>query len=517
VNQRKQKGLTKWALLGVITTMFGMFSPEAKAVEVSYKQLDVAFHGYFEVNWILRDTTGWQDEFMYPTEGIQQRNTLKFDLDIHPGWELGPFSLDKIHMTYRGAYDSIFDIRSDRYRNIREKGGPSKFDFGKIDIRLENDLREVFFDVVYTGALGSGFVRPGRQLISWGEVIGVTIIDVINPPDNSFQLFFLNPDDLKQPLWMIRTNYSLPPMKFLYLNVDFLAIPEIRPLQLAPLDQSMDAPYASITPFAALPEAGVKLIRYEVPTNNWAFGVKVTGDIGPNLSVSAVYLKHLGGTPGLVLQNLGLDFSDPNLFVPQEALLSFFMTETVGGFFNYYFQPLDIIVQGEIGRTNNVPVALPILSPDLEFGDDSPIPGLVPSKITTFRMKPVTKWMLGFAKDLRWRWFSAANIVWGVQWIHTRYGEWEELFNESPIAKDTDLFVTMFQWWWFHSKIQPSIIFMAETTENFMSQTSVLWTINKNWYAKVAGQAFWGKEGTKSQFALTLDTSELTFKVGFQW
>lgn len=517
MNQLKRNGLMKWVLPWVITAMLGMISSEAKAVDVSYKQLSVAFHGYVELNWILRDTNGWQNQFMYPTEGVQQRNTLKFDLDIQPGWELGPLSLDKVHLTYRGAYDSIFDIRSDKYRQIREKGGPSKFDFGKQDIRLENDLREFFFDVVYTGSLGTGFVRPGRQLISWGETIGVTIIDTINPPDNSFQMFFLNPDDLKQPLWMIRTNYSLPPMKLVYVNLDFLAIPEIRPLQFAPLDESMDAPYASILPFAALPDAGVKLIKYEVPTNSWAFAVKLTADIGSNLSVSAVYNKHLGGSPGLALTNFALDLSDPNLFVPQEALLSFFMTETVGGFFNYYFQPLDIVLQGEIGRTNNVPVALPITSPDLVYGDDSVIPGLVPEAAVTFRMKPVTKWMLGFGKELRWRWFADTNITWGVQWIHTRYGEWEELFNESPIAKDSDLFVTMFQWWWLHSKIQPMIMFMAETTGNYMSQTSILWTISKNWYAKVAGQGFWGKEGTKSQFALQLNTSELTFKVGFQW
>ena len=157
------------------------------------------------------------------------------------------------------------------------------------------------------------------------------------------------------------------------------------------------------------------------------------------------------------------------------------------------------------------------MSPGLEYGDDSIIPGLVPEAIVTYRMKPVLKWMLGFGKDLRWRWFSPANLNWGVQWIHTRYGEWEEIFDASPLARDTDLFVTMLNWWWFHSAINPTIVFMAETTGNYMSQTSVLWTINSNWYAKVAGQAFWGNRDSKSLFALQINTSELTFKVGFQW
>ncbi len=65
----------------------------------------------------------------------------------------GDFSFDKVHLTYRVAYDSISGLSA----NNSEKDG---------DIRFENDLREATVGFVYNG-LGSGFFRPGRQIVSW--------------------------------------------------------------------------------------------------------------------------------------------------------------------------------------------------------------------------------------------------------------------------------------------------------------------------------------------------------------
>jgi hypothetical protein len=519
MNQIRNNGLQRWVLLGAFTILFCIVSSEAKAIGVSYKTLNVNFHGYFESNLIFRDTSGFQNGFMNDLEVIQQRNTLKFDVDVHPELRLGSFSLDKFHFTYRGAYDTIFDITSsDRYDDIQKQNGPSRFDLGLDDIQVENDLREAFLDVVYSGSLGTAFLRPGRQIISWGETMGVTIIDSINPSDNSFQMFFLNPDDLKIPLWMVRLNYNLPPMKLMYLNIDFLVIPEIRPIQFGPLDESMASPYVSILPFAMFGEFGI-IPKYDVPTNNTAFALKLTADIGSNLSVSAVYLKHLAGSPGLTVTNFGLDLSQPFL-VRAKAELTFNMTETYGGFFNYYFELLDIVLNGEIGYTTHEPVPLPLYAPDFFRTDDR-----IPLGVRLYRIKPVTRWMLGFGKDLRWRWFSDTNVNFVFQWIHTSYGDWEDVFTDQweeivneTYDKDSDLFVSMLNWYWMHSKINPVIAFMADPRGNFMSQTSVTWTINTNWYAKVAGQAFWGKKDTKSAFRGFVDgPSELTFKVGFQW
>lgn len=258
----RAKKLAGWAMVAMAGVLGIIFSPGVQAMEVD-------FHGYIESNLILRDTNGFQYGFdnLY---AVQQRNTLKFDVDAYPRWQFGDFSLDKAHLTYRGAVDTIFNIRDEEYKNIRTNRGPSRFDLSRDDIRYENDLREAFVDLVYQGSGGSGFFRPGRQMVSWGEVSGVTILDVINPPDNSFQMFFLNPDDLKIPLWMGRLNYSIPPQPGFNMNFDLLFIPDIRPQQFAPLDASMKAPYAFI--FKSL--QGLK-VEEQVPTDEREYGGKV--------------------------------------------------------------------------------------------------------------------------------------------------------------------------------------------------------------------------------------------------
>jgi len=117
-------------------------------------------------------------------------------VDTFFGLKYGDFKFDKAHLTFRGAYDTIFNMRYDEYKDIR-KERLNRFTYGLYDIEYEADLREASVDFTYEGDYGAGFLRLGRQLVSWGETAGLTILDNINPADNSYQMFFLNPDDLQ--------------------------------------------------------------------------------------------------------------------------------------------------------------------------------------------------------------------------------------------------------------------------------------------------------------------------------
>ncbi|MFH2047254.1 MAG: hypothetical protein ABIK92_19170, partial [Pseudomonadota bacterium] len=81
----------------VALAMLGFFSPIAAA------QMATSFHGYLESNIVLRDVNGAQYGFFDQTEAVQQRNTLKFDVDIDPDIDMGPFRVEKVHLTFRGA------------------------------------------------------------------------------------------------------------------------------------------------------------------------------------------------------------------------------------------------------------------------------------------------------------------------------------------------------------------------------------------------------------------------------
>lgn len=520
--KRKENGrLVRWLFVLVVAFIFGMLSSEVKA-------LDVDFHGYFESNVILRDTTGFQYDFMDQVEAIQQRNTLKFDVDVYTKAQAGPISLEKFHFTYRGAYDSIFDLREEEYENIR-KYGPTKFDLGREDIRLENDLREATFDLVYNGPGGTAFLRPGRQIISWGEVSGVTITDMINPSDNSFQMFFLNPDDLKTPLWMARLNYSIPPQPHFNLNFDAVVIPDIRPLQFAPLDQSMDAPYMRMHPFSGLQALWANPlftgIFEDVPTEKTEYGLKVTADIGANLSVSVSYFEGISDAPGVEMTDvvdlsplMGLPPMTPGLQAPTRVDLAHPWTETWGASFNYYIAPpIDIVLKGEVGITKDAPVALP--TPDIIPIAPRPGPVLpfLPMLMRQYRLKDITQYFLGFDKNVWMRWLSPNKMVnLGFQWMHKHTSDWEPIFDQTS-KQDSDLFTGMINWYWWHGKINPMIFVIYDTEETWMTRASVSWTISSNWYANVTQMSFWGDTKAKSSFTPMIRNSELTFKLGYQW
>ena len=517
-----------WLCSLVVAAMLGVFSSGVKAEETEAKGWEVTFHGFAESNVVIRDQNGIQDGFMDHLDAIQQRNTLKFDVDVSPSWVWGDFSVQKFHLTYRGAYDSIFDLRQGAYGDIDNKGGPSRFDYGKRDIRFENDLREAFVDLAYQGPLGAGFFRPGRQLVSWGEVSGATILDIINPPDNSFQMFFQNPDDLKIPLWMGRLNYTMPSSPAFGLNFDFLFIPDIRPSQFGPLDHSMEAPYVSITSLRRLAPFNV---RQDVPTDKREYGVKVGMQFWDKLAVSLVYLRDVVNDPALKLTDFVFIGGRP---VPTTALLTH-PTQHVYGFYFSYALPLNIMLRGEFGRQTRVPISGGTLAPVTILGQ--PILPFGPKmEVQTYRLKPVTQWMLGLDKSNFWvKWlFPHDPVSIGVQWIHKTINSWEHALDiaENSIepesisvapTRNQDFFTFNASSYWWSGKLNPSVFFIyspeggGEGGGTWMARGSLAWTMTTNWYSSLSAQAFLGNKEAKSSFAGLVRTSEVTFKIGYQW
>lgn len=525
------------------------FMTVISATAPNTQALTYEFHGFFESNLIARDTTGFQYGFLENVELVQQRNTLKFDVDTHIRYSIGDFSLDKAHLTFRGAYDAIFKLRYEEYKNIR-KETPSRFDYGLYDIEYEMDLREANLDFTYDGHYGSGFLRLGRQIVSWGETSGLTITDNINPPDNSFQMFFLNPDDLKIPLWMARLNYDVPKTGFLRVNFDLVAIPDVRPQQWAPLYGNFDAPYVSIHPFrdffgppslflkelglGAAVEQGLTVpvlldwldadIRESVDTSQTEWGGRVMFGIGTSLTICSSYFEGISDMPGFEFGDFRPFELFPGVMLPAPARVKLVhpWTRTYGGSFTWVVPPpLDLIVKGEFGRTENVPIFLPVSGLDLRVGPTLPIEEWA---IRGYTLKPVNMWMVGIDKDVWARWFASSQINVGVQWIHKQICDWEDKLEDSHITKrNTDYFSLLLNWYWLHGNINPMVFALVDTQLVAMVQTSVHWTISKHWYAKASVQSFFGKSdwksnATKSEFApFVSKAGEATVKIGFQW
>jgi len=131
----------------------------------------------------------------------------------------------KYNLTYRGEYEGIYDIGPSAYRNNLEsrqeisqalrQGGYSQ---DSLDFRLQRTrhrLRSVasyrnrLFQAFVDWEQGPVFIRFGRQNLVWGETDVFRLLDNINPTDSSFGGFFIDLDERRVPLNMLRVSYNI--------------------------------------------------------------------------------------------------------------------------------------------------------------------------------------------------------------------------------------------------------------------------------------------------------------------
>lgn len=129
---------------------------------------------------------------------------------------------------YRGEYEGIYDYgpsvftnQLESFQEVREALRQNNFT-GDIDATAQSildqkrhRLREVasyrnrLFQVYGDLEWGPVFVRFGRQNLVWGETDVFRLLDNINPVDNSFGGFFIDLDERRVPLNMLRASYFL--------------------------------------------------------------------------------------------------------------------------------------------------------------------------------------------------------------------------------------------------------------------------------------------------------------------
>jgi hypothetical protein len=349
-------------------------------------------------------------------------------------------------------------------------------------------------------------------------------------------MFFQSPDDVKTPLWMARLNYSLPRMPGLGINFDFLWVPDIRPTQFAPIDSvqgdtsvGLQAPYMSILPFVDF--AGLD-VRQKVPTNENEYGAKVSADIGQRLKISLVYFRDVVNEPAV--QMINWKFAPGP--TPTLAILTHPKQHVYGGFFGYQLivGGFEAVIRGEISHYTNYPITL--TSADMIL--DGPAKGLPPSQWvgTTYLLKPVTKFTLSVDKDLRIPWISKDLTKISLEWYHQTINEWDDRLDNrwyypgstTKIRQDrrnireSDAILINMQTFWWASKLNPSITAGYNPGKHGEGYTAMLapsikYYIQPGLYCDLKLQAFFGDTKSSYGFGTLINTSDATFKLGYEW
>jgi len=174
----------------------------------------------------------------YPYSGagqvIQNRYFLemKWNHDLLDWWsDVLPKSVTtlKYNLTYRGEYEGIYDFGPSAYANNLEsrqeleealRQSPTftpaaldsvDFSLARQRQRLRNvaSYRNRLFQVFVDYEQGPVFIRFGRQNLVWGETDVFRLLDNINPTDSSFGGFFIDLDERRVPLNMLRMSYNI--------------------------------------------------------------------------------------------------------------------------------------------------------------------------------------------------------------------------------------------------------------------------------------------------------------------
>ena len=481
---------------------------------VSGKCLDVDFRGQVSSLFVLRDIDGFSRGFLDNNRGVQWRNTLEFDLTVKPEYRHGAtYYMDKVFMSYRGAYDAIFEL-TDRYDDVRDKS-PDDYELGKDDIEWENDLREIFVDLVAEEGSTKINLRLGRQIVRWGETDIFNVLNVPNPSDNSFQMFFQDPDDTAIPLWMARLNYNVVGVGiFDSVGFEFLAIPDIRPTQLAPLGNendilNVDAPYAFIMqglydgfnnpPFYTPESLGI-MIHEDVAARTWEnmeYGLSLLFSLGDLEATLHYFVGHQ--------DNGVLDWSGfPELCMTHPR------QRTYGVSFNYFFEPLNGVFRGE-----------GVLTDKMHLGYN---PTGNPMAMPIINQKNVYQVLLGFDKDLHPKWIgttSALIMNMDVYWKHIKNLEVDEdKIMYAADKKDTGIAAIMFMTDYHHGMIKPMIYASYDTEGCWVTRANVKWDPDGKWLFEITSMAFMGNRTPLSQYSVggvMQDNTELSFKVSYRF
>ena len=122
-----------------------------------------------------------------------------------------PTDIFRFHTKMRVVYDQtdMLDSNLQEWDHFVMPGGTRYGGYlrtGKDD-NIAAEIWEIYADFY----LGDLWIRPGRQIVSWGEMVGIQVMDIVNPLDQTWHSYYEieEYENIKIPLWMIRASYNI--------------------------------------------------------------------------------------------------------------------------------------------------------------------------------------------------------------------------------------------------------------------------------------------------------------------
>lgn len=255
----------------------------------------------------------------------------------------------------RAINDSTQEVNSD---NPEYNAFPTKFDNDWTLLRVSSDHNALEVWELYTNInLGKNlWLRLGRQQVVWGEMIGGRILDIVNPLDNTWHMFW-EPEEFENvriPIWAIRGAYSIPTSFIKQLTLEGV----INPGDVVP---NQNPPLGSPLTLFVLP-AFLRITDDDIPRGKLEYGGRLTGMIGEVRFCLVYYSQYsdsgITTSYGIIPDPVnGIPLLAPFSFTKYSILerTSYPRIHSYGGSFDWYWEMAKTVINGEFVYTPNFP------------------------------------------------------------------------------------------------------------------------------------------------------------------
>ena len=242
-------------------------------------------------------------------------------------------------------------------------------------LKWDYDLYMAYVDLLKGGA----FLRAGRQVMAWGEMSTLRVLEGTNPLDTSSLAVDLL--ERRIPLWMLRANYAwayVGPFDSLslegyYINGKIDNTYEVPMIDGSPIFPSIGRSTIDdyVDPFSmASLQRNMNQVNSDIDTDR--FGFKL-GSVFKGINLNLVYYRMYSDTPVPwinpdSLQPITVYMGSINPNNPMSSILGGQKLEVdltrdnvnvYGGSFNYQWSAIDTVFRGEFAYFEQVPFMTP--------------------------------------------------------------------------------------------------------------------------------------------------------------
>ena len=423
----------------------------------------------------------FQTEFTYrPTDVFKLYTKIRF---THDATELLDDNLDE--------YDATpYDVPS---------GGWTLMNLGDSD-HYRGEVWELYGDV----EVGNLWARLGRQQIVWGEMIGLRIMDRINPLDMSWHLMF-EPEEFENiriPQWAIRAVYGMEQRAIPWL-MDITLEGFLNPGDISPnVMPEFGSPFNLKPQFPPFFDIEDKDRRGDAE-----YGFRMGGRIG-NFYGTLNYL-HLFVDNSL-FELTGITPVGPRPIPPILHLdAKYPETDIYGMTLNYASPaPLNLVVTFEGTYT-----------PDQPYQDAKARPLMPGTPTPQIRDVGMWRWAMRFDRStfVLPRPISAMKIQ--LQFSQTVVEDNDEVLgpNNSEIDATQNTLALILRQSLMHNNLEPSLKIIYDLDDAYLITPAVRYRYGDNWYFDLYGNFLGGSEDRPGRFGSMDWADEIVGRVTFQF